>query len=402
VHELQVPAASEAERRALLHPARDEELVRLTVGYARHEVRGVGRMFSEFGGMAAVAAAVKLFGKGKLTVDAGDVKWEDVGGLEDAKREIIQLVQLSQASLPPPSAATRRVGVMLHGPPGTGKTLIAKAVAGECGCSFISVKGPELLDMYVGESERNVREVFRRAKRAAPCVVFFDELDALAPARGRGGSDGGGVADRVVSQLLAEIDGAASRPGVFIIAATNRPDLVDPSALRPGRFDKLVYVPTPETRDAQGAVLRALTRKFCLADDVDLGSVLEGVPGPPLLTGADLYALAADAWLLAAKRSVLALDDGGAREEAGAHGPAEDDDDDLLGRSLVAEGEQVEWFDWCLGGGAGAAAREPAERGGERVDAGVVVAMRDFVDAAARLKPSLRREELESYAAYTH
>jgi ribosome biogenesis ATPase len=138
-------------------------------------------------------------------------------------------------------------GVLLYGPPGCGKTLLAKAIAAETAANFISVKGPELLDKYVGESERAVRALFARARASAPCVVFFDELDALAPRRGAGGADGGGggVSERVVNQLLTEMDGLDARRDVFVLAATNRPDIIDPAMLRPGRLEKLVYVPRP-------------------------------------------------------------------------------------------------------------------------------------------------------------
>merc|ERR1712141_924760 len=146
-----------------------------------------------------------------------------------------------------------RSGILMYGPPGVGKTLLAKAVATECSLNFLSVKGPELLNMYIGQSEENVREVFERARRASPCIIFFDELDALAPNRGKSG-DSGGVMDRIVSQLLAELDGvkssvqSRSESIVFVIGATNRPDLIDPALLRPGRFDRLVYLEIPSTR----------------------------------------------------------------------------------------------------------------------------------------------------------
>ncbi|EIE24751.1 AAA-domain-containing protein, partial [Coccomyxa subellipsoidea C-169] len=172
-----------------------------------------------------------------------NVQWEDVGGLEDVKAAILETVDLP---LRHPQLFTqglrRRSGVLLYGPPGTGKTLMAKAVATECSLNFLSVKGPELINMYIGESERQVREVFARARRARPCVLFFDELDSLAPARGAG-ADSGGVMDRVVAQLLAEIDGVQGADGsssgssqdIFVIGATNRPDLLDRALMRPGR-----------------------------------------------------------------------------------------------------------------------------------------------------------------------
>jgi SpoVK/Ycf46/Vps4 family AAA+-type ATPase len=189
------------------------------------------------------------------------VKWEDVGGLQDAKQDIIDTIQLP---LKHPELFAHgikpRSGLLLYGPPGTGKTLLAKAVATECALNFMAVKGPELLNMYVGESERNIRDVFQRARDARPCVIFFDELDSLAPARGKG-SDSGAVMDRVVAQLLAELDGVQNSNGLFVIGATNRPDLLDPGLLRPGRFDKLIYLGMSEDKETQLKILQALTRK---------------------------------------------------------------------------------------------------------------------------------------------
>ncbi|XP_078022836.1 peroxisomal ATPase PEX6 isoform X3 [Epinephelus lanceolatus] len=236
-----------------------------------------------------------------------DVRWEDVGGLQQVKKEILDTVQLPLQRPELLSLGLNRTGVLLYGPPGTGKTLLAKAVATECSMTFLSVKGPELINMYVGQSEENIREVFCRARSAAPCVVFFDELDSLAPSRGRSG-DSGGVMDRVVSQLLAELDALHSSVGVFVIGATNRPDLLDQSLLRPGRFDKLVYVGINEDRASQLQVLRAILRKFQLDAAVDLQQVVERCPDH--MTGADLYALCSDAMTAAIKRKISLINDG--------------------------------------------------------------------------------------------
>uniref|UniRef100_K3X5H9 Peroxisomal ATPase PEX6 n=1 Tax=Globisporangium ultimum (strain ATCC 200006 / CBS 805.95 / DAOM BR144) TaxID=431595 RepID=K3X5H9_GLOUD len=239
-----------------------------------------------------------------------NVKWDDVGGLEDVKEEILDVVQLP---IKHPelfaSGVRQRSGILLYGPPGTGKTLLAKAIATECNLNFLSVKGPELLNMYIGESEKNVRQVFAKARSCRPCILFFDELDSLAPMRGRG-SDSGGVMDRVVSQLLTEIDGlsgsSSGNDQVFVIGATNRPDLLETGLLRPGRFDRLLYLGICNEKAAQMKVVQALTRKFTLAKNVDLDEVVQNIPLN--FTGADFYALCSSALAAALKDRVAALD----------------------------------------------------------------------------------------------
>ncbi|XP_053193576.1 LOW QUALITY PROTEIN: peroxisomal ATPase PEX6 [Scomber japonicus] len=235
------------------------------------------------------------------------VRWEDIGGLQQVKKEILDTIQLPLQRPELLGLGLTRTGVLLYGPPGTGKTLLAKAVATECSMTFLSVKGPELINMYVGQSEENIREVFSRARSAAPCVVFFDELDSLAPSRGRSG-DSGGVMDRVVSQLLAELDALHSSVSVFVIGATNRPDLLDQSLLRPGRFDKLVYVGVNEDRASQLQVLQAVLRKFQLDSTVKLQDLVQRCPSH--MTGADLYALCSDAMATAVKRKICLIDQG--------------------------------------------------------------------------------------------
>jgi len=237
-----------------------------------------------------------------------NVSWDDVGGLASVKREILDTVQLP---LERPElfaeGLKKRSGILLYGPPGTGKTLLAKAVATSCSLNFFSVKGPELLNMYIGESEANVRRVFQRARDAQPCVIFLDELDSVAPKRGNQG-DSGGVMDRIVSQLLAELDGMSSGKGgdVYVMGATNRPDLLDPALLRPGRFDRMLYLSAPTSHDAQLSILQALTRKFQLDPTFDLADVAEQCPFN--YTGADLYALCSDAMLRAMTRKAEAVD----------------------------------------------------------------------------------------------
>lgn len=236
------------------------------------------------------------------------VMWEDIGGLSRVKNEILDTIQLP---LEHPElfieGLKKRSGILLYGPPGTGKTLLAKAVATSCSLNFFSVKGPELLNMYIGESEANVRRIFQRARDAKPCVIFFDELDSVAPKRGNQG-DSGGVMDRIVSQLLAELDGMSAGSGgdVFVIGATNRPDLLDPALLRPGRFDRMLYLGVSETHEAQLDILCALTRKFKLDRDLSLTDIATECPFH--YTGADFYALCSDAMLNALNRKVVELD----------------------------------------------------------------------------------------------
>ncbi|TCD67646.1 peroxisomal assembly protein [Steccherinum ochraceum] len=238
------------------------------------------------------------------------VSWDDVGGIADAKADILDTIQLP---LEHPElfavGMKKRSGILLYGPPGTGKTLLAKAVATSCALNFFSVKGPELLNMYIGESEANVRRIFQKAKDARPCVIFFDELDSIAPKRGNHG-DSGGVMDRIVSQLLAELDGVSagnSGADIFVIGATNRPDLLDPALLRPGRFDRMLYLGVSTTNEAQLNILHALTRKFKLHPDLDLNNIVEACPFH--FTGADFYALCADSLLRAMSRKAEQVDE---------------------------------------------------------------------------------------------
>ncbi|KAL4870901.1 hypothetical protein BDV12DRAFT_165448 [Aspergillus spectabilis] len=270
-------------------------------------VRGVTKVDFD----SAVEAARKNFADSIGAPKIPNVSWDDVGGLTNVKDALVETIQLP---LERPElfakGMKKRSGILFYGPPGTGKTLLAKAIATEFSLNFFSVKGPELLNMYIGESEANVRRVFQRARDARPCVVFFDELDSVAPKRGNQG-DSGGVMDRIVSQLLAELDGMnggeENSGGVFVIGATNRPDLLDTALLRPGRFDKMLYLGVSDTHDKQATILEALTRKFALAPDVSLGRVSERLP--LTYTGADLYALCSDAMLKAITRKATAVDE---------------------------------------------------------------------------------------------
>lgn len=258
----------------------------------------------------AVEAARKNFADAIGAPKIPNVSWDDVGGLENVKDAVMETIQLP---LERPElfakGMKKRSGILFYGPPGTGKTLLAKAIATEFSLNFFSVKGPELLNMYIGESEANVRRVFQRARDARPCVVFFDELDSVAPKRGNQG-DSGGVMDRIVSQLLAELDGMSdgdeSGGGVFVIGATNRPDLLDQALLRPGRFDKMLYLGVSDTHSKQLTILEALTRKFTMHPGTSLRRVAESLPFT--YTGADLYALCSDAMLKAITRQANAVD----------------------------------------------------------------------------------------------
>lgn len=258
----------------------------------------------------AVEAARKNFADAIGAPKIPNVSWDDVGGLANVKDAVMETIQLP---LERPElfakGMKKRSGILFYGPPGTGKTLLAKAIATEFSLNFFSVKGPELLNMYIGESEANVRRVFQRARDARPCVVFFDELDSVAPKRGNQG-DSGGVMDRIVSQLLAELDGMSDGEegggGVFVIGATNRPDLLDQALLRPGRFDKMLYLGVSDTHDKQLTILQALTRKFAMHPNTSLRRVAESLPFT--YTGADLYALCSDAMLKAITRQASAAD----------------------------------------------------------------------------------------------
>jgi transitional endoplasmic reticulum ATPase len=223
----------------------------------------------------------------EVYLETPDVKWSEIGGLEGVKRELQEAVEwpLKFQDLYKAIGYKMPKGVLLWGPSGTGKTLLAKAVATESEANFISVRGPELLSKWVGESERGVREVFRRARQAAPCIIFFDEIDSIAPVRG---ADGGGmVTERVVSQLLTELDGIQSLQGVVVLAATNRVDMVDPALLRSGRFDKIITIPLPDD-DARKQVLQIHMKGRPISKEVDVGELVKMTAG---FNGADLAAL---------------------------------------------------------------------------------------------------------------
>ena len=304
-----------------------------------------------------------------------NVTWEDIGGIDQIKDEIMDTIDMP---LKHPelfsSGMKKRSGLLFYGPPGTGKTLMAKAIASNFSLNFFSVKGPELLNMYIGESEANVRRIFQRAREAKPCVIFFDEIDSVAPKRGNQG-DSGGVMDRIVSQLLAELDGMSSgsgkggsgSEGIFVIGATNRPDLLDEALLRPGRFDKLLYLGISDTDSKQLNILKALTRKFTLDKDVDILKIAQQCPFN--YTGADFYALCSDAMLKAMTRIAHTVD-----EKLMKYNESRQ----INGENPVSLNY---WFDQIS----------------TEEDTAVTVSMEDFINAQNELVCSVSQDELNHY-----
>ncbi|CAH0773375.1 unnamed protein product [Bemisia tabaci] len=240
----------------------------------------------------------------ETVVEVSNVTWEDIGGLENVKRELQELVQYPvehpDKFLKFGMQPSR--GVLFYGPPGCGKTLLAKAIANECQANFISVKGLELLTMWFGESEVNVRDIFDKARAAAPCVLFFDELDSIAKSRGGNVGDAGGAADRVINQILTEMNGMGAKKNVFIIGATNRPDIIDPAILRPGRLDQLIYIPLPDEKSRE-AIFKSNLRKSPVAGDVDLTYIAKVTHG---FSGADLTEVCQQACKLAIRQCIEA------------------------------------------------------------------------------------------------
>ncbi|MEM3441564.1 MAG: AAA family ATPase, partial [Candidatus Bathyarchaeia archaeon] len=239
----------------------------------------------------------------EVYIEVSTVHWNDIGGLEDVKQHLKEAVEwpmknpeiFKRLGIKPPK------GILLYGPPGCGKTLLARAVATESEANFISIKGPEVFSKWVGESEKAIREVFRKARIAAPAVIFLDEIDSLAPRRGLGFSDSG-VTERVISQLLTEMDGMVSRQDVVVSAATNRPDMVDSAVLRPGRFDRLIYVPEPDEK-SRLQIFQIYTKNMPLAKDVDLNQLAATTK---YYSGADIESLCREAAMHALRRDINA------------------------------------------------------------------------------------------------
>jgi len=240
----------------------------------------------------------------ETVVEIPTTTWNDIGGLDNVKRELQETVQypVEHPEKFLKYGMSPSKGVLFYGPPGTGKTLLAKAIANECQANFISIKGPELLTMWFGESEANVRDVFDKARAAAPCVMFFDELDSIAKSRGGSGGDAGGASDRVLNQILTEMDGMNAKKNVFIIGATNRPDQIDSALLRPGRLDQLIYIPLPDEA-SRLSILTATLRKSPIAPDVDLTFLAKSTAG---FSGADLTEICQRSAKLAIRQSIEA------------------------------------------------------------------------------------------------
>jgi transitional endoplasmic reticulum ATPase len=237
----------------------------------------------------------------EVYIEIPTVHWDDIGGLGEVKEDLREAVEwplktpeiFIRLGIKPPK------GILLLGPPGCGKTLLAKAVATESAANFITIKGPEVFSKWVGESEKAIREVFRKARMAAPAVIFFDEIDSLLPRRGLGFSDSG-VSERVISQLLTEMDGIVTLEDIVVIAATNRPDMVDPAVLRPGRFDRLIYVPEPD-EESKIQIFKIYTKNKPLAKDVDTKVLASNSKN---YSGADIEALCREAAMVALRRDV--------------------------------------------------------------------------------------------------
>jgi transitional endoplasmic reticulum ATPase len=237
----------------------------------------------------------------EVYIEVPTVHWEDIGGLEEVEEDLREAVEwplktpeiFNRLGIKPPK------GILLYGPPGAGKTLLAKAVATESAANFITIKGPEIFSKWVGESEKAIREVFRKARMAAPAVIFFDEIDSLVPRRGLGFSDSG-VSERVISQLLTEMDGIVTLEDIVIIAATNRPDMVDPAVLRPGRFDRLIYVPEPDDK-SKLQIFKIYTKNMPLSKEVELPQL---VTAARYYSGADIEALCREAAMVALRKDV--------------------------------------------------------------------------------------------------
>eukprot|EP00750_Incisomonas_marina_P008095 INCI15223.1.p1 GENE.INCI15223.1~~INCI15223.1.p1 ORF type:complete len:817 (-),score=203.58 INCI15223.1:75-2525(-) len=274
----------------------------------------------------------------ETVVEVPDVSWEDIGGLNDVQQKLKEMVQypVEHASLFEKYGMSPSKGVLFYGPPGCGKTLLAKAVANECQANFVSIKGPELLTMWFGESEANVRDVFDKARQAAPCILFFDELDSIAKSRGMS-HGAGGASDRVMNQLLTEMDGMGGNKNVFVIGATNRPDIIDPALMRPGRLDQLMYIPVPDP-PARAAILKATLKKSPV--ELTDKQLAEIVAKTDKFSGADIAEICRAASRTAIREHIMNLEQArkrraAAAEEAGEEFDEDDDDEDEVDAKIL-------------------------------------------------------------------
>ncbi|GAU44916.1 hypothetical protein TSUD_25790 [Trifolium subterraneum] len=274
----------------------------------------------------------------ETVVEVPNVSWEDIGGLENVKRELQETVQypVEHPEKFEKFGMSPSKGVLFYGPPGCGKTLLAKAIANECQANFISIKGPELLTMWFGESEANVREIFDKARGSAPCVLFFDELDSIATQRGSSSGDAGGAADRVLNQLLTEMDGMSAKKTVFIIGATNRPDIIDPALLRPGRLDQLIYIPLPD-EDSRHQIFKAALRKSPIAKDVDIRALAKYTQG---FSGADITEICQRACKYAIRENIEKDIERERRRSENPEAMEEDNEDDEVAEIKAAHFEE--------------------------------------------------------------
>ena len=277
----------------------------------------------------------------EVYIETPTVRWDDIGGLEDVKQELREAVEwplkspevFQRLGIQPPK------GILLFGPPGCGTTMLARAVATESEANFITIKGPEVFSKWVGESEKAIREVFRKARMSAPAVIFFDEFDSLVPRRGMGFADSG-VTERVISQLLTEMDGILTLEDVVVVAATNRPDIIDRAVLRPGRFDRLIYVPEPDEQ-ARLAIFKIYTKDMPLDKDVELESLAKTTKG---YSGADIQALCREAALFALRKDIASklVTLGDFKEATSKIGPTISPDMETWYRGFIKQVRQVQ------------------------------------------------------------
>lgn len=268
-------------------------------------------------------------------VEVPDVHWDDVGGLEDVKRELHETVQypVEHAEKYIKFGMSPSKGVLFYGPSGCGKTLLAKAIANECGANFISIKGPELLTQWFGESEANVRELFDKARAASPCILMFDEIDSIAKARGSGGAGGSEAGDRVINQILTEIDGVGARKNVFVIGATNRPDVLDPAIIRPGRLDQLIYIPLPDLK-SRIAIFKAALRKAPVDANLNIEVLARSTQG---FSGADIAEIVTSASKLAIREAIMATEERKAKIESGEVEEVDGESNEIAGKMLIGK-----------------------------------------------------------------